>query len=114
MKQLKICNVVFFALSIPTFIYAFVAFHQSLFIRLLGRELFVLFYYQSKLFEVNIFTFVLLLWSLLSIPIGLGLIIIQILNKQWLVSIFLLIATFMNGVLIINLMIYNPNDYVEF
>jgi hypothetical protein len=111
MKKLKICSIVFCILSIPTFIYAFVAFHQNTFIRFFGRELFILLYYQSSLFETNK-SLVLLLWSLLSIPIGNGLIIIYILKKQWLISALILIATLMNGFLIFNMLTYNPNDYI--
>ncbi|MDZ8188848.1 MAG: hypothetical protein RMX96_28845 [Nostoc sp. ChiSLP02] len=45
-----------------------------------------------------------LFWSLLSIPIGIGLIILKLLKKYWLSSVILLIATMMNGMLVIDFM----------
>ncbi|MDZ8106609.1 MAG: hypothetical protein RM338_13455 [Nostoc sp. DedQUE12a] len=45
-----------------------------------------------------------LCWSLLSIPTGLGLAVIKILKKYWLSSVILLIATIMNGMLVIDFM----------
>ncbi|MCF2147529.1 hypothetical protein IQ276_014090 [Desmonostoc muscorum LEGE 12446] len=43
-----------------------------------------------------------LCWSLLSIPIGLELTVIKILKKYWFSSLILLIATILNGMLVID------------
>ncbi|MBX9254500.1 hypothetical protein H1Q63_11170 [Desmonostoc muscorum CCALA 125] len=45
-----------------------------------------------------------LFWSLLSIPIGLELTVIKIFKKYWFSSLILLIATILNGMLVIDFM----------
>ncbi|YAG11078.1 hypothetical protein NSTC745_00325 [Nostoc sp. DSM 114161] len=100
MKILKSIEVFFLFLCIPTFLLGITYFHEDVFIRLFGESLTSSLTRPVREFPTIYLIF--LCWSLLSIPIGLGLIIIKILKKYWLSSVILLIATIMNGMLVID------------
>ncbi len=102
MKRVKSIEVFFLFLCIPTFILGLIFFHEDVLMRLFG-ELMTL-YLTELVRKFTIIYLIFLCWSLLSIPIGLGLIIFKILQKYWLSSVILLIATIMNGMLIIDFM----------
>lgn len=102
MKIVKSIEIIFLFLCIPTFILGIIYFHEDVIIRLFGEPL-----TSSLTQRVRQFTTIYLIflcWSLLSIPTGLGLAVIKILKKYWLSSVILLIATIMNGMLVIDFM----------
>lgn len=102
MKILKSIEEIFLFLSIPTFILGIMYFHEDVLIRLFGESLTSSL--TQRVYQFTTIYLIFLCWSLLSIPIGLGLTVIKILKKYWFSSVILLIATIMNGMLIIDFM----------
>ena len=100
-KKIKIISIVFLFLSILTFIYAIVLFHFTISIQIFGSTL------HSRLEQIFFRTQIIypLGLSTLSIPLGLGLTVIKILQKQWLRSILLLAATAASGLFVVDFII---------
>ncbi|AFY34645.1 hypothetical protein Cal7507_4269 [Calothrix sp. PCC 7507] len=102
MKILKGIEIIFLFLCLPTFICGIISFHADVLTKLFGESLTLSL--TERVSTSPTIYLIFLCWSLIQIPIGLGLTLIKVLKKYWLSSVILLLATIMSSMLIIDFM----------